>query len=94
MKFAFPLLVFSLFLSPLSAQEEVPLEEVFQKIEARVSSIESVSGRYHLEGSSEMMSQMTVSGWFGCRPGKFMRKQTFQRRKDLFEGKTMEAVFG
>jgi tetratricopeptide (TPR) repeat protein len=73
MKFALPFLM--ILTAPLSAQEEIPLEDVFRKIEARLKPIESMSGRVRILGGGEMTAELNIAGWIGCRPGTFLRKE-------------------
>ncbi len=73
MKFVLPFLM--ILTAPLSAQEEIPLEDVFRKIEARLKPIESMSGRVRILGGGEMTAELNVAGWIGCRPGTFLRKE-------------------
>ncbi|MDP6957319.1 MAG: hypothetical protein QF645_00755 [Planctomycetota bacterium] len=76
MKFVLSLLLLSLSFTSLSAQEEIPLEEVFQKIEARLAPIDSLEGRIRVEGGTGMGAELNVAGWVGFRRGEFLWRQS------------------
>ncbi len=66
---------FAFFILPLFAQEEIPIEKVFQKLESRLAPIGSVSAQVRVEADKEPFTKMDAASWIHCQPGKMYRKE-------------------